>query len=167
VGNQERPILGRCCSASAWCGTLHWPADSSVSAPLTQPEPGCCTPPWHLPIRPRLRARSCCHQLRSRARAPVPLRRRPVCCQGYGRLMQVLGSNVAEFLQNLNNLHLHLSMGWPSMMSPSFRCEQARASAAAQRAWACRGARLTAGAGQARAATIGAAPTVRAAPRCS
>lgn len=48
----------------------------------------------------------------------------PMHMQGYAKLMQVLGSNVAEFLQNLNNLHLHLSMGWPSMMSPSFRCEQ-------------------------------------------
>jgi hypothetical protein len=36
----------------------------------------------------------------------------------------VLGSNLAEFLQNLNNLHLHLSMGWPSMVAPGFRCEQ-------------------------------------------
>jgi hypothetical protein len=43
--------------------------------------------------------------------------------QGYTKLLHVLGSNVAEFLQNLNNLHLHLSMGWPSMQAPAFRCE--------------------------------------------
>lgn len=46
--------------------------------------------------------------------------------QGYTKLLHVLGSNIAEFLQNLNNLHLHLSMGWPSMVAPAFRCEQVR-----------------------------------------
>jgi hypothetical protein len=44
--------------------------------------------------------------------------------QGYTKLLSVLGSNVAEFLQNLNNLHLHLSYCWPDMVPPAFRCEQ-------------------------------------------
>jgi serine/threonine protein kinase len=48
---------------------------------------------------------------------------RHVADQGYTRLMQVLGPNLAAFLQNLNNLHLHLSMGWPAMVAPGFRCE--------------------------------------------
>jgi hypothetical protein len=48
------------------------------------------------------------------------------CCvlQGYTKLLSVLGSNVAEFLQNLNNLHLHLVYCWPDMVPPAFRCEQ-------------------------------------------
>jgi hypothetical protein len=46
--------------------------------------------------------------------------------QGYTKLLSVLGSNVAEFLQNLNNLHLHLSYCWPGMVPPAFRCEQVR-----------------------------------------
>jgi hypothetical protein len=46
--------------------------------------------------------------------------------------MQVLGSNLASFLTNLNNLHLHLSVGWPSMRPPAFRCEQVRWKAAAE-----------------------------------
>lgn len=44
--------------------------------------------------------------------------------QGYTRLLKVLGSNVAEFLQNLNDLHLHLQYCWPEMLAPAFRCEQ-------------------------------------------
>jgi hypothetical protein len=44
--------------------------------------------------------------------------------QGYTKLLHCLGSNIAQFLQNLNNLHLHLSMGWPSMVPPAFRCDE-------------------------------------------
>jgi len=40
--------------------------------------------------------------------------------------MQVLGPNLPTLLQNLNNLHLHLSMGWPAMVAPAFRCEDVR-----------------------------------------
>lgn len=47
--------------------------------------------------------------------------------QGYTKLMSVLGANLAEFLQNLNNLHLHLSYCWPDMVAPAFRCEQVSA----------------------------------------
>ncbi|KAG2499523.1 hypothetical protein HYH03_002469 [Edaphochlamys debaryana] len=44
--------------------------------------------------------------------------------QGYLRLLRSLGSNIAEFLANLNNLHLHLTMGFPAMVAPAFRVEQ-------------------------------------------
>jgi guanylate cyclase soluble subunit beta len=39
---------------------------------------------------------------------------------------QVLGSNVTEFLGNLNNLHLHLSNGQPAMDAPAFRVDEVR-----------------------------------------
>lgn len=47
-----------------------------------------------------------------------------VSVQGYTRLLNVLGSNLAEFLQNLNDLHLHLQYCWPAMVAPGFRCEE-------------------------------------------
>ena len=43
--------------------------------------------------------------------------------QGYGKLMYCLGDSLAEFLINLNNLHMHLSMSLPNMVAPAFRCE--------------------------------------------
>nr|XP_039266180.1 guanylate cyclase soluble subunit beta-1-like [Styela clava] len=45
-------------------------------------------------------------------------------CQesGYDVIMRVLGSNVREFLQNLDALHDHLSSVYPGMRAPSFRC---------------------------------------------
>jgi len=61
-----------------------------------------------------------------RARRPTPAPP-PKPLQGYEKLLRVLGSNVAEFLSNLNNLHLHLTMGWPVMIAPAFRCEEVRA----------------------------------------
>lgn len=42
--------------------------------------------------------------------------------QGYDRLLRALGSNLPQLLLNLNNLHLHLSMGMPAMAPPSFDC---------------------------------------------
>lgn len=59
-------------------------------------------------------------------RSVVPLLLLPflVIMQGYTRLLKVLGSNLAEFLQNLNDLHLHLQYCWPDMLAPAFRCEQ-------------------------------------------
>ncbi len=52
--------------------------------------------------------------------------------------MRSLGSNIAHFLANLNNLHLHLTMGFPSMVAPAFRVEQVgagRVQDAVCRAW--------------------------------
>lgn len=43
--------------------------------------------------------------------------------QGYTNLLKTLGSNIIEFLRNLNNLHLHLSNGQPAMEPPAFRVE--------------------------------------------
>lgn len=43
--------------------------------------------------------------------------------QGYDKLMACLGSNLAEFLGNLNNLHLHLSTTYPAMLAPRFKAE--------------------------------------------
>jgi guanylate cyclase soluble subunit beta len=37
--------------------------------------------------------------------------------------MYCLGDSLAEFLINLNNLHMHLSMSLPNMVAPAFRCE--------------------------------------------
>ncbi|KAG2441007.1 hypothetical protein HXX76_003860 [Chlamydomonas incerta] len=41
---------------------------------------------------------------------------------GYEKLLKSLGSNMAEFLKNLNDLHLHLSMSFPAMAAPAFKC---------------------------------------------
>ena len=53
--------------------------------------------------------------------------------QGYTRLLKVLGSNLAEFLQNLNDLHLHLQYCWPDMLAPAFRCEEVSSSSSSSR----------------------------------
>ena len=42
--------------------------------------------------------------------------------QGHEKLLQCLGSNLVQFLQALNDLHLHLSTSLPSMDAPAFRC---------------------------------------------
>ncbi|GLI65462.1 hypothetical protein VaNZ11_008812 [Volvox africanus] len=42
--------------------------------------------------------------------------------QGYEKLLHTLGSNIAEFLKSLNNLHLHLTMSFPAMSAPAFKC---------------------------------------------
>lgn len=46
--------------------------------------------------------------------------------QGYTKVLQALGSNIVEFLRNLNNLHLHLSSGQPAMVAPAFRVSHVR-----------------------------------------
>lgn len=47
-------------------------------------------------------------------------------CQesGYYNILQVLGSTVKDFLQNLDALHDHLSTIYPGMRAPSFRCTE-------------------------------------------
>jgi len=47
-----------------------------------------------------------------------------VAAQGYTKLLNCLGSSFGEFLRNLNNLHLHLSMSFEAMEAPAFRCEK-------------------------------------------
>ncbi|MGH0145967.1 UNVERIFIED_CONTAM: hypothetical protein FKN15_012936, partial [Acipenser sinensis] len=44
---------------------------------------------------------------------------------GYDTILRVLGSNVREFLQNLDALHDHLGTIYPGMRAPSFRCTDA------------------------------------------
>jgi len=44
-----------------------------------------------------------------------------VYAQGYEKLLLCLGDSMPEFLANLNNLHLHLSMAMPAMNAPAFR----------------------------------------------
>ncbi|XP_064483255.1 guanylate cyclase soluble subunit beta-1-like [Ornithodoros turicata] len=44
-------------------------------------------------------------------------------CQqhGYDKILRVLGSNLTDFLTNLDNLHDHLAGSYPGMSAPSFR----------------------------------------------
>lgn len=44
-------------------------------------------------------------------------------CQeyGYGRILQVLGGTLRDFISNLDALHDHLSVVYPGMRAPSFR----------------------------------------------
>lgn len=48
-------------------------------------------------------------------------------CQesGYGNILHVLGSNIRDFLQNLDALHDHLQTIYPGMKAPSFTCTEA------------------------------------------
>ena len=47
-------------------------------------------------------------------------------CQesGYEKILQVLGSTIPDFLQNLDALHDHLAFIYPGMRAPSFRCSE-------------------------------------------
>ncbi|UYV65001.1 GUCY1B3, partial [Cordylochernes scorpioides] len=47
-------------------------------------------------------------------------------CQesGYDKILQVLGANPRDFLQNLDALHDHLATIYPGMRAPSFRCTE-------------------------------------------
>ncbi|XP_076467973.1 guanylate cyclase soluble subunit beta-1-like [Babylonia areolata] len=43
---------------------------------------------------------------------------------GYDKILKVLGGTTADFLQNLDALHDHLSSIYPGMRAPSFRCTE-------------------------------------------
>jgi guanylate cyclase soluble subunit beta len=43
---------------------------------------------------------------------------------GYDKILQILGSTMPEFLQNLDALHDHLQTIYPGMRAPSFRCTE-------------------------------------------
>lgn len=47
-------------------------------------------------------------------------------CQesGYDTILEVLGANTRDFLQNLDALHDHLATIYPGMRAPSFRCTE-------------------------------------------
>lgn len=42
--------------------------------------------------------------------------------EGFGDLLQATGSNITEFLMNLDNLHSRVGLMCPHLQPPSFRC---------------------------------------------
>ena len=42
--------------------------------------------------------------------------------EGYGDLMKLSGSTLAEFLMNLDNMHVRVGLQYPELAPPSFRC---------------------------------------------
>ncbi len=44
--------------------------------------------------------------------------------QGYSKLLDNFSTSFAGFLTNLNNLHLQLSLGMPTLVTPDFRVEK-------------------------------------------
>lgn len=43
---------------------------------------------------------------------------------GHSKMLRTLGHNLHGFLMNLDSLHDHLSVTYPEMQAPSFRCEK-------------------------------------------
>lgn len=43
---------------------------------------------------------------------------------GYGEMLAMFGSDLRSFLNNLDNLHSHVAMGFPALQPPSFAVEQ-------------------------------------------
>lgn len=44
--------------------------------------------------------------------------------ESYGQLMELAGSSLAEFLQNLDDLHARVGVNFPRLMPPSFEIEE-------------------------------------------
>jgi len=44
--------------------------------------------------------------------------------EGYGQMLSMFGSNLEEFLLNLDNLHSHVGLTFPSLRPPSFQVER-------------------------------------------
>jgi len=44
--------------------------------------------------------------------------------EGYGQLMELAGSSLPEFLQNLDDLHARVGVNFPSLTPPSFETEE-------------------------------------------
>jgi hypothetical protein len=44
--------------------------------------------------------------------------------EGYGQLMELAGSSLPEFLQNLDDLHARVGVNFPSLVPPSFETEE-------------------------------------------
>ncbi len=51
----------------------------------------------------------------------LPVNTQQVMEAGYQKLLDRMGRTFVDFLVNLNNLHLHLGLGWPTMQPPDFR----------------------------------------------
>jgi hypothetical protein len=45
-----------------------------------------------------------------------------VAAEGYDELMNITGDNLAEFLQNLDNLHGRVGLCFPNLQMPGFQC---------------------------------------------
>ena len=48
--------------------------------------------------------------------------------RGYDEMLRNLGSNILEFLQNLDSVHALCKRDYPDMVAPSFRCDEDSAS---------------------------------------
>ena len=44
--------------------------------------------------------------------------------EGYGQMLSMFGSDLKEFLLNLDNLHSHVAMTFPDLRPPSFEVEE-------------------------------------------
>jgi len=44
--------------------------------------------------------------------------------EGYGQMLSMFGSNLEEFLLNLDNLHSHVGLTFPALRPPSFQVER-------------------------------------------
>ena len=44
--------------------------------------------------------------------------------EGFDEALRNLGSNILEFLQNLDSMHAYAKKEYPEMVAPSFRCEE-------------------------------------------
>jgi hypothetical protein len=44
--------------------------------------------------------------------------------EGYGQMLSMFGSNLEEFLLNLDNLHSHVGLTFPALRPPSFEVER-------------------------------------------
>lgn len=44
--------------------------------------------------------------------------------EGYGELLRISGSNIWEFLANLDNLHARVGLSFRNLRPPSFRCSE-------------------------------------------
>jgi hypothetical protein len=44
--------------------------------------------------------------------------------EGYGQMLSMFGSNLEEFLVNLDNLHSHVGLTFPALRPPSFQVER-------------------------------------------
>lgn len=44
--------------------------------------------------------------------------------EGYGEMMEMSGSTLPEFLQNLDNLHARVGLSFPQLQPPSFDCTE-------------------------------------------
>lgn len=47
--------------------------------------------------------------------------------EGYSHLLPIAGTNLWEFLANLDTLHAHVAMSFPDLRPPSFRCSDTTA----------------------------------------